>query len=176
MQKSVNFFLFLGVSLFASSTSSPIETQVVGGSLAELKQFPYLGALLKPSLLLPVICGASILDSRYLLTAAHCVYEANPAQFTVRVGQVHLDPNLTMPYEQEIPVNEFIIHPQYSPSRFLNDLAIIELASPLTLDGEFVAAIELPTQPQQDIPSGSECQIAGWGATREGGSAERDLR
>jgi len=163
------------LALVSQSVSSPVGTLIVGGSNAQLKQFPYQAVLLKPSLLRPVICGASILDQRYLLTAAHCVYEQNPIQFTVRVGQVHLDANLTQPYEQEIPVNEFIIHPQYSPSRFLNDIAIIELSSALVLDGEYVAPIGLPVEVQEEIVPGSECRVAGWGATVEGGETQREL-
>lgn len=50
------------------------EQRVVGGSPAELGQFPYaVGLLTRINILLSSQCAGSLLSTRYILTSASCV-------------------------------------------------------------------------------------------------------
>ncbi|XP_027146507.1 transmembrane protease serine 3-like [Larimichthys crocea] len=68
------------------------STRIVGGNLSKPGQFPWQVSL---HFRTEHLCGGSIITSRWILTAAHCVYGfADPAMWGVHVG-------LT---EQQLPV------------------------------------------------------------------------
>ena len=51
-------------------TSSQLLKRIVGGSSAKANQFPYQVALLRQG---TFACGGSLITSKWVLTAAHCV-------------------------------------------------------------------------------------------------------
>lgn len=66
--------LLLVAALLGVAFASPFNGRIVGGSDAILGQFPHQISLrLKGS----HNCGGSIISSKYILTAAHCVYMAD---------------------------------------------------------------------------------------------------
>lgn len=58
-------------------------------------------------------------------------------------------------------------HPYYNHYTYDNDIALMELDSPVTFS-DYIRPVCLPA-PQHDFPSGTTVWITGWGATREGG-------
>lgn len=50
------------------------ETKIVGGELIEITTVPYQASLAYDK---KFICGASIISTKYLLTAAHCTESLN---------------------------------------------------------------------------------------------------
>ena len=76
-------------------------------------------------------------------------------------------------YEQNIPIEKIIKHPDYS--RYAShdyDLALIKLQSPLTYNKR-VRPVCLP---ESDFPSGTKCYVTGWGNTEEGGGSPQVTR
>ncbi|KAF7653301.1 hypothetical protein LDENG_00084830 [Lucifuga dentata] len=63
-------------------------------------------------------------------------------------------------------LKRIISHPNYNTYTYDNDIALIELDSPLTYT-DYIRPICLPAA-QYDFPIGSTVWISGWGATREG--------
>lgn len=59
----------------------------------------------------------------------------------------------------------FSITFQFNPKTFNNDIALVELSSPVVLT-EWVMPVCLPSDPEP--PPGAPCLVAGWGSLYEG--------
>ncbi|KAM4605929.1 chymotrypsin-like elastase family member 2A [Polymixia lowei] len=115
------------------------------------------------------ICGGTIIDTFYIMTAAHCIISMEASLFRVVVGEHDL-----YKYEgseQFIDVEKIIVHPGWTDDLAKgNDIALLRLASPVYNNG-FVAVANQP-YPGQMLPHNFECYITGWGITvQSGGSA-----
>lgn len=76
--------------------------------------------------------------------------------------------------EQIRQLTRFIRHPLYNRHRSNNDVALLYWEEPLIL-GATVRAITLPLQ-DSPVPYGENCNVTGWGRTREGGPISENLR
>ncbi|KAM8876295.1 LOW QUALITY PROTEIN: hyaluronan-binding protein 2 [Synchiropus picturatus] len=110
------------------------------------------------------ICGGTLLDSCWVLTAAHCIKSG--VEMQVMMGGVDLVKSEH--YKQVIPVERAFVHEDYRESPFAlhNDIAMLKLRftdKPLCAqETRFVKTACLPSQP---FLNGSECVISGWGVT-----------
>ena len=59
-----------------------------------------------------------------VLTAAHCIYGGESALITLGAHNF----SMFEPSRIEVPSQNFIIHPGFSPSELNNDLALVELS------------------------------------------------
>jgi secreted trypsin-like serine protease len=92
-----------------------------------------------------------------ILTAAHCVFQFNPASMTVVTGRDRLADDST---GQEIPVATAAIHPDY-PTTLRHDVAVITLAAPTSAPP---VALPTPDQAALDTVPGTLLRVAGFGA------------
>lgn len=72
---------------------SPLSpSRIVGGYPASPNQFPHQVALLRSGSL---TCGGSLITDKWVLTAAHCIYNGNqvisPSLLSVLAGTIHLN-------------------------------------------------------------------------------------
>ncbi|XP_054863187.1 elastase-1-like [Amphiprion ocellaris] len=106
------------------------------------------------------ICGGSVIDSLYIMTAAHCILSMDAKQYRVVVGEYNL-----FEYdgsEQFIRVEKIVVHPGWNGDLANgNDIALLKLANPI-YDNGYVAIAELPYR-EQMLPHGFNCTITGWG-------------
>ncbi|KAK7465052.1 hypothetical protein BaRGS_00037791, partial [Batillaria attramentaria] len=120
------------------------------------------------------ICGAVVINENFALTAAHCVdFAGYPAsRFSVVCG-AHDILNPNEGHWQTAVASNIVMHESYdgNANGFPNDIAVIRLATPLTLSATCQAA-ELP-QDTTKTYSGKLSTITGWG---RGGAAAQYLK
>ena len=111
-------------------------------------------------------CGGTVLDSRTILTAAHCNVDAS--LHSIMVGQVNKNKG------KDIKISKVINHNYTSSTTMDNDIAILKLATPLTLSLN-VQAICLPSATFNPAV-GATCFISGWGALKENAKGPTNLQ
>ncbi|XP_034558805.1 uncharacterized protein prss56 [Notolabrus celidotus] len=138
------------------------RSRIVGGSPAPLGSWPWLVNLQLDG---GLMCGGVLVDSSWVVTAAHCFAGSRSESYwTAVVGE--FDITKTDPDEQVLKVNRIITHPKFNPKTFNNDIALVELTSPVVLS-DHVTPVCLPSG--MDPPTGSPCLVAGWGSLYEDG-------
>merc|ERR1712198_493396 len=120
--------------------------RVIGGSDAAHGEFPWQVSLQaeRYGLKLRHVCGGTILNKNWILTAGHCFDKAlDPKIWKVRAGEWRLhDDDGT---EQQVNVKKIIRHNDYnSPGRFQNDIALVQTSAPLNFDTPYVGPACVP--------------------------------
>merc|ERR1711892_549653 len=103
----------------------PAGDRIVGGIEAEENQWPWQVALFIDD---AWFCGGSLISENYVLTAAHCVDGAS--YFDVMAG-AHNVRDASEPHRVEVTSFNGWTHPQWNTQDLSNDLALIELPSPM---------------------------------------------
>uniref|UniRef100_A0A5F4WAE9 Enteropeptidase n=1 Tax=Callithrix jacchus TaxID=9483 RepID=A0A5F4WAE9_CALJA len=136
-----------------------ITPKIVGGSNAKEGAWPWVVALYYDGRLL---CGASLVSSDWLVSAAHCVYGRNlePSKWTAILG-LHMASNLTSPHTVSRLIDQIVINPHYNKQRKNNDIAMMHLEFKVNYT-DYIQPICLPEENQVFLP-GRNCSIAGWG-------------
>ena len=111
-------------------------------------------------------CGGTVLDSKTILTAAHCKVQTSHYIMVGKVSRLE---------GQNVQVSKVINpNPNWNENTMDNDIMILKLSTPLTL-GSDVQAICLPSATFE--PSvGSTCFTSGWGTTKENGELPTNLQ
>ncbi|KAG7273511.1 hypothetical protein CRUP_015887 [Coryphaenoides rupestris] len=133
------------------------RSRIVGGSPAPPGSWPWLVSLQLDG---GLMCGGVLVDSSWVVTAAHCFAGSRSESYwTAVVGE--FDITKPDPDEQILKVNRIISHPKFNPKTFNNDIALVELTSPAVLSDR-VIPVCVPSD--GDPPTGSPCLVAGWGS------------
>uniref|UniRef100_UPI0037E6F914 transmembrane protease serine 3 n=1 Tax=Semicossyphus pulcher TaxID=241346 RepID=UPI0037E6F914 len=144
------------------------STRIVGGNISRPGQFPWQVSLHFSS---EHLCGGSIITSRWILTAAHCVFGfADPSSWVVHVGLTEQPVHGA----QSLSVEQIIYHARYRPKGLDYDIALMKLSRPLVFNG-LVEPICLPNHGEA-FKEGTMCWISGWGATEDEGETSVVLR
>ncbi|KAK8398259.1 hypothetical protein O3P69_003872 [Scylla paramamosain] len=143
----------------------PTKPRIVGGTVADKHEFPWVVSL---QVYFPHleeyahICGASVIDEWWIMTAAHCVYFSFDLEFKIVAGEHEF--SVVEDEEQHRKVGTIVINPEFDECSLANDVALLKLPEKLKLDGKTVAAINLPA-PQTN--STGDCVVTGWGTVNE---------
>lgn len=167
------------------------EQRIVGGRPTEPHDYPWMTALAYKGRLL---CGGSLINDRYILTAAHCVQEyylnlkylnskywkgnlktlylffvsadANStALIRVILGAHKLDSLNSTTGVQKRNVSKVIRHPDFIIETFNNDVALLKLDKPVQFT-QTVSPICLPQSSVMDY-AGRTAVATGWGRLKE---------
>jgi len=157
-----------------SEPPSSRNVQIVGGQPAAVGEWPWQAMVRAGGFL----CGGSLLDANWVVTAAHCVYDDhgtlfNPAEIVVTLGDHSRVQNDG--YEQIMQVAEVVAHPDYDEWSNDNDIALLKLASSATLNPRVVPIQPLHADELDLAADGVMAVVTGWGTTGEGGSSSAIL-
>ncbi|XP_017874639.1 PREDICTED: serine protease easter [Drosophila arizonae] len=168
--------------------------RVVGGINTAINEFTWLALIeyTKPNNDIGHHCGGSLINNRYVLTAAHCVSAipsdwrltgvrlgdwdttSNPDCITGRNGKTDCND----PYV-DVGVSERIPHPQYPGNTRdqFHDIALLRLSREVAFTN-FISPVCLPILPQQrnTIFLGRKMFVAGWGRTETNNTSNIKLK
>uniref|UniRef100_A0AAY4CT49 Coagulation factor IX n=1 Tax=Denticeps clupeoides TaxID=299321 RepID=A0AAY4CT49_9TELE len=165
------------------NTSCPItDTQmehkgrIVGGHEVTRGEIPWQVALVLRSTL-QVFCGGSILNEKWVITAAHCLVDKAKGSFFVRAGEhdvQHVEGS-----EQDLEVAERFPHPLYAPRKNLynHDIALLQLKTPIGFSS-YARPICLGPKSFTEtlLRSGEVATVSGWGQLHFQGRTSRTLQ
>ncbi|XP_035905334.1 trypsin-5-like [Anopheles stephensi] len=140
--------------------------RIVGGFAIDITDAPYQVSVQHDN---EHVCGGSILNRKWILSAAHCYNDESLSQSTVRVGSSeHASGGTVMKVARIIP------YPHHSSNTNNYDIALLELKSELTFSDK-VQPVVLPEQ-DEPIVEGTMGIVSGWGLTLSDADSNDVLR
>ena len=130
--------------------------RIIGGHEAADGQFPYQVSLLSDN---KHHCGGSIINSQWVITAAHCIRPSK--SYTVSVGNVNALKG------RKYEIDTIIVHQNYTYLTGLkgvieNDIALMKLKDNL----EFSDTVQPIPLAREWTDSGVGALVSGWGRTK----------
>ncbi|MFM1964712.1 MAG: hypothetical protein RL134_437 [Actinomycetota bacterium] len=113
------------------------------------------------------ICSGTLVDATHVITAGHCAASGagttkSPSSFTVG-----WTPTGTLPAPVWAGVSKVALHPDYDGQTFVNDIAVLTLATPLL--GATPMALATTDVARTSLGAGATVQAAGFGYTSSRG-------
>jgi len=140
--------------------------RIVGGEPTDIKDHPWQVALNIKIGNDTYLCGGSLIQDRWVLTAAHCFSPSTTAR-NVRMKTGVTDYVVSGDWTE---IERIIIHEEYRPKTHENDIALVRFrARP---QGKIIAL----AKSEEALQPGTPLEVTGWGATSEGGKTSRTLR
>ena len=152
---------YAGPSATPSGGPSPPIAAIVNGEDADIEVFPFQVALRTTATQFQ-FCGGTLLNSRYVLTAAHCVFGVPADEIEVLMGSADLNSG-----GERVKVQAVRSHPEFG-STFDYDVAILRLKGSLLRPRVY---LQEPDQPSFSTP-GDTATAIGWGRTETGQSSD----
>lgn len=160
-----------------------IGMRIYGGENADIDEFPWLAMLQYENFRgeRKFSCGGSLINNRYVLTAAHCVVgevekkEGNLV--SIRLGEYDTTKDIdciVLDGEEicadppvDVPVEEKVAHPEYSEKSMQNDIALLRLDRVVERT-DFIQPVCLPTSSFKSSNAGDVNFVTGFGRTLQG--------
>ena len=165
---------------WSSSDTHGADPRIVGGNEAEYGSAPYM-ARIYSIVDQQFICGGSLLDQQWILTAAHCIkyrdrVNLRPSDISVFLGD-H-DSLATERYQKQRHVAEVIIHSNYDDMTLNNDIALLRITPSLRRFTDYIRPICVAPGglSQRLLKAGKAGRITGWGRIIHNGPTPRFLK
>jgi secreted trypsin-like serine protease len=109
-------------------------------------------------------CGASLVKTTHVLTAAHCVKGYAASDIYIFPGVHNFTPDL-LNKAKGVAVRQIFIHESYAESGLNNDVAVLRLQLPLVVDNEKVGLICVAEKSTEACLPNNPVVASGWGST-----------
>uniref|UniRef100_A0A669ERY3 Peptidase S1 domain-containing protein n=1 Tax=Oreochromis niloticus TaxID=8128 RepID=A0A669ERY3_ORENI len=133
-----------------------LNTRIVGGQVAPVGSWPWQVSLQRSGF---HFCGGSLINSQWVLTAAHCFQTSTPTGLTVNLGLQSLQGS--NPNAVSRTVTQIINHPNYNSGTNDNDICLLQLSSPVTFTS-YISPVCLAAS-DSTFYSGVNSWVTGWG-------------
>uniref|UniRef100_A0A4X1UPX9 Peptidase S1 domain-containing protein n=1 Tax=Sus scrofa TaxID=9823 RepID=A0A4X1UPX9_PIG len=137
--------------------------RISGGQDVVAGQWPWQASLMYQGL---HVCGAVLINSRWLVSAAHCFLKKShaPENYRVLLGSTQLFEHTQ--HTLEMSVSQIVMHPDFEKLHpFGSDIAMLQLLFPVNFTSYIIPAC-LPA-PGLQLLNNASCWITGWGMLNE---------
>ncbi len=156
--------LFLSASLAGLSFITPahaetITPKIVGG-VPVVAAPPWMAALWVDTGSDIGFCSGTLIDTQWIMTAAHCVDVGSAPVITALIGQADLNIQ-----DNLANVDKIVISPNYDSSTMYGDIALLHITTPY-----YVTTVTLPysNASSSELYEGFQMRVYGWGETEAG--------
>lgn len=141
------------------------RSMIVGGVEARAHEFPWQVSIRRKSTD-SHFCGGSIINERWIITAAHCMAGETPAIVSVVIGD-HTRNDNSNTVRQRLDVDSIHSNPSYNPIRLTNDVSLIKVSTPI----QFSADLQPVCGPDRSSDYHYRKSVcSGWGTIVSGGA------
>lgn len=149
-----------------------IKTKNQDTGRAGFGEFPWQAAILKRSgREMVYVCGGTLIDQQYIVTAAHCLKELEASDLKVRLGEWDVRDKSEFYPHVEYDVTGMYVHPEFYEGNLENDVALMRLKG--RVDNTLYPHIGPVCLPQANNDfTGQVCRITGWGKDDWGSEGE----
>ncbi|XP_046809042.1 trypsin-1 [Lucilia cuprina] len=159
---------FLGNKCATCTCGVPNVNRIVGGTRVRTNKYPWIAQMLRGSF---QFCGATLINDRYALTAAHCVYGMDMKGITIKLLQLNKN-SASQGIVRKVAFAN--MHGLYNPTTLQNDIALLRLDQPVPLLDP-IRPVCLPNNANQNFDF-KKAIVAGWGLTSDGGDQSTYLQ
>jgi TPR repeat protein len=161
---------------FADEACLNISYSIGGFKVERIELAPFQALLWRPATLrrqaigYRTACGGSVVATGWIITAAHCTYDLGVKieehDYRIRLGVIRPD----APEGNAYPILKVIRHPDYSPTTYQFDIALVQYDPKRGARGDFAFGarrITLDTRSvtQRSVSARDEAFAYGWGRT-----------